>query len=258
MKYPLLFLNGHLFLQLDHGLWLLDTGAPGSFGNAPLITLAGRQFALESEYLGLTPASLSGLLGMDCCGLLGMDVLSKFDLVLDVPNGQITISTGELAFEGSRVDLEDFLGIPIVRVHVGGWERRVFLDTGAQISYFSAEVLEGFPAAGRAKDFYPGLGEFETETHLVAVELGGERYSLRSGELPLLLGLTLQLADSEGIVGNEVFRERAAAYFPRRRQLVLETRPIAAPLPHTTAGAAAQPRQHDGRGWRTRSCFCPP
>lgn len=221
MKYPLLFLNGHLFLELNHELWLLDTGAPGSFGGAPLISLAGEEFALENEYLGLTPASLSRFLGMDCRGLLGMDVLGNFDIVLDVPNGEVTVSQDELAFEGSRVELEDFLGIPIVPVHVGGSQRRVFLDTGAQISYFSPEVLQAFPAAGKVKDFYPGLGEFETGTHLVEVELGGAKYALRSGELPLLLGFTLHLADSEGIVGNELFRERAAGYFPRRRQFVL-------------------------------------
>ncbi len=46
---PLHLRNGHLFLETAGALWLLDTGAPTSFG-LPL-TLAGQQFRLSSSYL---------------------------------------------------------------------------------------------------------------------------------------------------------------------------------------------------------------
>ena len=46
-----------------------------------------------------------------------------------------------------------------------GVERRMFFDTGAQISYLQDDVLDTFPSAGPVTDFYPGVGQFQTETH---------------------------------------------------------------------------------------------
>jgi hypothetical protein len=97
----------------------------------------------------------------------------------------------------------------------------MFFDTGAQISYFQHEALASFPGAGRLKDFYPGFGEFETDTHDVEVTLGGTECHLRFGRLPDFVGMTLLMAGAGGIVGNEVVKNRRVGYFPRRHLLVL-------------------------------------
>ena len=47
---PLQLRDGHLFVELNGELWLLDTGAPTSFGNSTSISLAGEQFSLGSSY----------------------------------------------------------------------------------------------------------------------------------------------------------------------------------------------------------------
>ena len=46
----------------------------------------------------------------------------------------------------------------------------MFFDTGAQISYFQSPSLKDFPSNGTVKDFYPAIGEFETETYLLDLE----------------------------------------------------------------------------------------
>jgi hypothetical protein len=70
-------------------------------------------------------------------------------------------------------------------------------------------------------DFYPGFGEFETATHHVPVSLGSLSETLRCGCLPGLLGMSLMMADTQGILGNAILYGRTAGYFPRRGILSL-------------------------------------
>jgi len=219
---PLQLRDGHLFVELGGELWLLDTGAPTSFGTSRNLTIAGEQFSLGTSYLGLTAATLSQFVGAPCVGLLGADVLGRFDHLLDTTGGRLTVSTAELSLSGQTVRLDEFMGIPIVTARVGGRDYRMFFDTGAQISYFQDDSLAEFPSAGIVTDFYPGVGQFQTDTHDVPVSLGGVAFTLRCGTLPGLLGMTLRMAGTKGIVGNAILSNRSVGYFPRRRTMILE------------------------------------
>jgi hypothetical protein len=116
--------------------------------------------------------SLSELVGIDCRGLLGADVFGCFDQIIDLPGGRLTLDSGELEHPGHAIELGEFMGIPIIPVTVAGKTFRLFFDTGAQVSYLQDDALETFPSAGVMRDFYPGFGEFETETHNVPISLG--------------------------------------------------------------------------------------
>ncbi|MEW6246446.1 MAG: hypothetical protein AB1555_07030 [Nitrospirota bacterium] len=217
---PLKLRDGHLFLELNGEFWLLDTGAPTSFGASGSLSLAGKRFSLGATYLGLTASTLTRFVGVPCAGLLGADVLGCFDYIFDVAGGTLTVSTNELAHSGQTVPLSEWMGIPILTARITGREYRMFFDTGAQISYWQDDALAAFPAAGRVTDFYPGIGQFQTETYQVEIALGGVVLTLRCGRLPGLLGGTLMMADTQGIVGNEILCGRPVGYFPRRHALV--------------------------------------
>jgi hypothetical protein len=218
---PLHLRDGHLFVELGSELWLLDTGAPTSFGTSRSLTMAGEQFSLGTSYLGLTAATLSQFVGVPCVGLLGADILGRFDHLFDIPGGRLAVSTAELRHRGQAVRLDEFMGIPIVTARVGGRDYRMFFDTGAQISYFQDDSLAEYPSAGSVTDFYPGVGQFQTDMHDVPVSIGGIAFTLRCGTLPGLLGMTLMMASTEGIVGNAILSNRSVGYFPRRRVMVL-------------------------------------
>lgn len=218
---PLALTDGHLFLTLDGDRWLVDTGAPTSFGTSRALTLAGESFDLEQSMLGLNAEVLSGYVGVPCAGLLGADVLNHFDHLIDVPGGTLTLSTDSIAHEGETLPVELFMGIPVVTARVGDRTHRMFFDTGAQVSYLQHEALASYPPAGKVTDFYPGVGRFETDTHQVPVALGARTFSLRCGRLPMLLGMTLMMAGTEGIIGNVVLQDRQLGYAPRRGVLVL-------------------------------------
>jgi len=213
--------NGHPFIELEGNLWLFDTGAPTSFGESKKITLDGQSFRLNDNYLGFSASTLSQLTEVECHGLIGADILARFDHLLDVSNAAVTMSTERLEHTGTALPLSTFMGIPVVTARIAGKDYQMFFDTGAQISYFQEDIIKSFPSAGTVTDFYPGLGRFQTETHLVQVELGECVFTLRCGTLPGLLSATLMLAGASGIIGNQIAENRIIGYFPRRNELCL-------------------------------------
>ena len=219
-EYPLTFKSGHLFVELQGGLWVYDTGAPTSFGKASELQFEGETFEVVENFMGFSVTELSEHIGIECAGLLGADVINHFDHILDLPRETLIVSKDELQVDGARVPITDFvMGIPIVTARVADSDYRMFFDTGAQFSFFQDDSIRDFPESGTVTDFYPGAGPFETETHQVDLCLENLSFTLRCGTLPGLLGQSLMIADSEGIVGNETIRDRVTGYFPRRSEI---------------------------------------
>lgn len=218
---PLSIHSGHMFIQHENELFLLDTGAPKSFGSPSQLTLAGQQFYISDNYLGLTPDTLSGYVGIATAGIIGSDILRSFDIIIDAPGNTITLSTDYLTYAGDAVPLDFFMNIPIISTVIGSAAYRMFFDTGAQISYFQDDSITDYPYAGPVEDFYPGLGQFVTETHIVDLKIGECIFSLRCGRLPDLLEMTLLMTGTQGILGNQFLHDRKVGYFPRRKILVL-------------------------------------
>ena len=50
--------------------------------------------------------------------------------------------------------------------------------------------------------------QFQTETHTVDIRVGKSSFRLRCGSLPGLLGMTLMMAGTEGILGNQIVAQR--------------------------------------------------
>ncbi len=218
---PLIFKDGHLFAEIEGHLWLYDTGAPISFGDVENLTIDNERFDIEDNFLGHTATQISQFVGTPCIGLLGTDILRRFDHILDCVNGTLTISTDELERGNSAIHLEGFMNIPVIEVKIADQEYHMFFDTGAQISYFQDDSLSGFPEVGSMTDFLPSFGQFETPIHQLIASLGDDSFSVRCGRLPGLLGLSLILAETQGIIGNEILANRTTRYFPRRRLLCL-------------------------------------
>jgi len=215
------FRDGHLFVELDGRLWLFDTGAPASFGELHNLTLVGNHYSLDDNYMGLTAKKLREFTGVQCAGLLGADILGNFDHIIDCNKGIIKIATDEIEYNGRALNLSSFMGIPILTACIAGHEYRLFFDTGAQISYFQDGSLQDFPPSGKVTDFYPGFGQFETYTYQVDISLDDVDFTLRCGALPSLLGATLMMANTQGIIGNQILSYQVIGYFPRRNLLCL-------------------------------------
>jgi len=219
--FPLMLKDGHLFTEINHQLWLVDTGSPISFGSENSIILNQKKFTMLSNYMGLSSAKLSQFVGVPCVGLLGADILGNFDQIMDCCNGTLTLSSDELPPTGQQLSVHHFMGIPIMTVQVGNQTQSMIFDTGAQLSYWQNNTLYQFQASGTVSDFFPGIGEFETETYLVPTQIGSVDFTLRYGMLPELLGMTVMMTGAEGIIGNEILLHKKISYFPRRNMLFI-------------------------------------
>lgn len=218
--YPLLFESNHLFVILDNKKWLVDTGSPVSFGEQDSLTLNDSSFDLSDAYGNLDTDALSEHIGLEVSGLIGVDILNHFDILFDIPAGSITFTREEVLWQGDTLSIDNFMGIPIIEAIIDDTPQKMFFDTGAQISYWQNIALTSFPSLGQVTDFYPGFGEFETETYQLALSIGPESHTLICGSLPGVLGETPMMASAQGIMGNEIMKDQIIGYFPRRELLV--------------------------------------
>jgi len=219
---PLKYINNHMFTELDGQMWLIDTGAPTSFGNSLCITIGGLLFEPVSSYHNYTAETISLYTGVSCAGLIGVDFFNQFDIIFDMDGGKMILSTEESVISGQSMYMDNFMGIPIITTHIGDTAYRMIFDTGAQISYFMSDSIIEYPSAGIFKDFHFTVGLFDTETYNVPMVLDGCKYTFRCGDfLPDSINKVLNASSTQGIVGNEIYHNRLIGYFPRRNTLII-------------------------------------
>ena len=229
--YSLKWIEGLIYIELDEALWILDTGSPGSFGSKSSASICGQTFKIPSSYMGISISTIGKHAAPRCVGLLGMDILGQFDSNIDLSSESIEISTEKLICDGIAIQLETASiegleeltssGVPVIDAHINGRSFRVVFDTGAEISYLQDDVINSFPEAGRFKDFYPGFGDFDADTYRIGLTLESEKFFVRCGKLPPLLGIPLTTLGVQGIVGNEILKNRKVGFFPRRNLMII-------------------------------------
>lgn len=95
---PVLKLRGyydtiHLFAQLNHQNWLIDTGSPATFGVSNSIHIGNHEVPAATENMGLTAEELSMSVKTKTHGMIGTDVLNQFDWIFDIANSETVVST---------------------------------------------------------------------------------------------------------------------------------------------------------------------
>jgi hypothetical protein len=221
---------GLVLAEIDGRRWVIDTGSPGSFGDVRTIPSLDPTISLNERLShGPTIREIEGFLverpEQPLTGLLGAEVLNRFDVIFNLTAGEV--SFGDSAAPGGRHSVRcDFcMGIPVIRASVAGSEVRLFFDTGAPHSYFSDELVDPAGRLGPVEDFYPGAGRFRATLHEVVVRVGTLSQSFRAGrvsDLPRGVATILQAAGVEGILGNEVLRDRVVGYLPRSQRIVFD------------------------------------
>ena len=203
--FQLQIFKGHPIIQDGDNIILIDTGAPSTIHVSDGLNFLSEDFSCTSNYMGLTASKLSEHLGMQVTTLLGTDVLSKYKMLLDYRNLQVSFSKDEIPFEGTEIGIANFMGIPIIGLEVNNQPLKFFLDTGAKLSYLSEDFTNGYASVGIEEDFYPGVGQFETEFYDIPTSLGANDFLVRYGNLPFMLQMTLMLGGTDGIIGFDFF-----------------------------------------------------
>jgi hypothetical protein len=112
--YPLVYQANHMFVELPEGKFLVDTGAPHTFGRTGSVTYGARRVTIPSSTLGANVDSLEKLPGVRCDGLLGMDLMSTAQVLWDGPAGKAIVGETVIATAARRVPYRSLMGVPVV------------------------------------------------------------------------------------------------------------------------------------------------
>jgi len=205
--FPLNLFDGHPIIEDNGNTVLLDTGAPITIHIADKIEFMGDTHEAVTDYMGLTTDSLSELLGTRITTLLAADIIGKYKVIFDYCDKKIIFSKDEIDFDGAKIPFKVVMGIPIIKLSTPSGDIRCFLDTGAKLSYLDETFTEGFEAIGIEEDFYPRVGKFETQTYEIPTTIGEEQFTVKYGNLPMLLQMSLALAGADGVIGYDLFKQ---------------------------------------------------
>jgi len=225
MNRTLVFKRQHLFVKGEDGLWVYDTGSPISFGTTGIEPLKGN--TVEKKDMSI----FSDYLGIRVVGLIGTDILNAYDHIIDLRPGQMRLEYSEK--QPPCDGMPQTLGyvsldpgapatIPTLRASIGNLSGTYIFDTGAQISYLTGDPPSDRVPCTPTDDFWPPIGEFNTETYHAIISLKGYSPSARFGYPPVILQDFLRSKDIAGIIGNELLIGRLTGYFPLSNSLTLQ------------------------------------
>jgi hypothetical protein len=194
--------NGHILFDFNNQSILLDTGSPISMGEGKF-KLAGLSYELQNDYMGIDNKVISKYLDEDFDVLLGMDILQKYDLKVDPIQKRIEIANNIPVKAGiPSLKIQQIMSIPVIYIEIDSIAHKLVFDTGAQLSYIKSDFIGDSESVGILEDFYPGIGEFETDIFLKEISLFDENLSFEFGVLPDELEILLQLIGVNGIIGT--------------------------------------------------------
>ena len=208
---------------------ILDTGSPVSFARNGSITLGGCEHQVPVDFLAGGPDGLGELLGAPIDGLLGCDLLAGCILDLDCPAGRAHLISGDTSPEtpcwlanAIALSFSTAMGVPVAQFLVNGRQASAAIDTGAAICFAAPSLVADTPVIGRHHGFHPAIGRFESDLHLVSIDLGGGASPVDVAAAaappaltPLLTGLGLQaILGGDLLMGSEILFDFRAEWVP--------------------------------------------
>jgi len=205
--YRLDMVNGHLIARIEKYAVLIDTGIPMSIGDFAQWHFLNQVHDLSESYMGVSTEYISRMVGTKVDIVLGSDILRKLYVFIQPHHHRVTFGFGRPTYQSEKIPLSDFMGVPIANNMIGNTNCEAFLDTGAKLSYVAKSLISSYSPCGVEKDFYPGMGEFETQVYQVPFQIGRNKVTLRCGVLPGLLEKALFITGKLGIIGTEIFEK---------------------------------------------------
>jgi len=206
MKSKFNAIDNHIVANIDGKNVLIDTGAPFSLGSGEL-DIGSKRHIVRDNFHGISLSDIVTDSGLQLDFLIGSDILKNYTLEINWKEKYIEFTDEYMNNNiGGNVEVELFMGIPVIPISINGKPQKAFLDTGAKLSYLSGEFTQELTSIGEEKDFYPGMGTFNTNVFEVDIEITEKRMKLRFGNLPESLQRLFSMSPAKGIIGNDIFK----------------------------------------------------
>lgn len=174
--------------------------------------------------MGQSTSTISKLIDIKFAALIGSDILSRFDVRIDIGKGQLTLSEDPLKIKGIKEPLEyPRDNVPVLNLKIEGKGHRFIIDTGAKLSHIKTSIAKRYKITGKDTGFFPSFGNFETEIGEINVTIAGRDLTLTFGTLPEILKMTLDFSTADGIIGKEIFDHFNIVEFKKNKPLYQES-----------------------------------
>ena len=220
-EYSVEIFDNHIIALIDGKRVLLDTGAPNSISDGSHLTILGEEHSFSSSFMGYSIDKIAEMVGTGVNVLLGFDILGKINFFVDWDKKILQFSSTPFEKEGEHIPLEFVMNVPVVVMKIDQTEFKMFLDTGAKLSYLNSALTKDRVSLGKVQDFYMGFGRFETETYEVMVVLGDQQFNIIAGNLPGLLQTTLMMANTQGILGSDLFKNFNVYFNYQSKEMII-------------------------------------
>lgn len=209
MTYDLTLHEKHAIFETNHGdRVLIDTGVPYTFHTANQWEFEGTTYSTKMSMGGIDVNSVSELVGTGITTLLGGDILSKYKVGLSYQDYKVSFEPLNFQInQAVTIPIQMYSGFMLIQVVINGHSVLGYLDTGAKLSYVSNQLKNGLtPNTDKTKDFYIGIGAYETETYTTNAYLSnGESFEGTYGVLPDQLASRFFGGQRQAIIGSDLF-----------------------------------------------------
>lgn len=220
-NYPIHITQQHLFITIANLDWLIDTGTPQSFGNRSL-TIADTHHNIAQAYFGIDAEELTIMVNHSCVGIIGNDILQHYDVVFDIPSNTMQLYDHPQPHSTTTIPMQLVMNVPLIEITHSNDSIDVLFDSGAQLSYLPAEICHQYLFSHSQQDFYPMIGQFDTDVYHVPITVAGITQIILCGILPDMLAFALQLTGASGILGNQLMHLQRVHYSLAQKQLSFE------------------------------------
>ena len=199
---------------------LLDTGSPMTLGKGQTLEFMGRSVRCEESAMGYSFDTIKQQLGRDIDALLGMDTLGSLCMLVDCEAGEVVFSDEPMAPDNA-VNFPLLVSPVGVMTEVDGKVVKLVVDSGAQLSYFDEQLLEGLEPTDVREDFYPGIGTFEVPVYDVMIDLDGIQLQAQCGAIPASVLMDISKINVGGVIGQDLFASHKVAFDFQQRNMYI-------------------------------------
>ncbi len=204
-NFKIRFIQNHLVFDYAGDAIFIDTGSPITISRRSGFVFLGKHYKVKEDPSFLD--ELSYFVGGHITTLMGMDIIGEYNVLFDYANERVTFSKDVIPFYGAT-EIRNLSpnAIPASEFLIGDRRLRLFIDTGAIISYIREDVTRNFQNCGYENDFYPGLGAFQTPCYEIDTRILGYNFKVKYGILPDVLGNRIYNLGVDGVIGYDFFR----------------------------------------------------
>lgn len=212
MTYKIEIHEGLVLLNIDGLTALVDTGSTKTFSRVPKFKFAGSTcqvsdysadgiFRIKESNRIINFDRVSASMGgrrFDI--LLGNDILSRYMLTIDMHAMELRLNDYLLPEQVCKLAMNMQFGVPKVLLSVGGCQRELIIDIGANKNYlFECPIT---PVVGAIIDYNPMIGDIRADLYEVNVSIGNENQLVKWGYTNIRYFNELRLRGIDGLFGS--------------------------------------------------------